>query len=166
MKIRPVVALRFVLSFPVFGVLGCSSSGSAPGNANSMDPDIDASSNPPDAGGVTFTQVYSDVLSGYCLPCHAPGGVGASAGGLDMSTQALGYANLQKSASGSSCAAGAPKRVIPGNAAMSLLVQKVMSNPPCGLQMPYGCGSSAMPCLTADQVEEVAQWINGGAAND
>jgi hypothetical protein len=165
MKIRSVVAFCFVLSFPFFCVLGCSSS-SAPGNTSSTDPDMDASPGPADAGGVTFTQVYSDIISNDCLPCHAPGGVGASAGGLDMSTQALGYANLQKSASGSSCAAGAPKRVIPGNAAMSLLVEKLMSNPPCGLEMPYGCGSSAMPCLTAGQVEEVAQWINGGAAND
>jgi hypothetical protein len=120
----------------------------------------------PDTKTVTFTDVYSDVLSGVCLPCHAPGGTGNSAGKLDMSTQGLAYMNLQMSAAGASCKASGLKRVVPGDTAMSLLVNKVGSaHPPCGTQMPYGCGGTA-PCLSAPQVQEIADWIAGGAKNE
>jgi hypothetical protein len=146
MNKRSVVALFFAL-FSTTG--GCGSSSSTPGNTNT--------------NTVTFTKVYSDVLSGVCLPCHAPGGVGDAAGGLDMSTQAVAYTNLQKSAV-ATCSGRA--RVVPGDAAMSLLVEKVeTAHPPCGTQMPYGCGG-ATPCLSAVQVQEIVDWINGGAKND
>ena len=117
----------------------------------------------PNTKMVTFTKVYTEVISVTCVPCHAPGGVGDAAGGLDMSTQAVAYANLQKSAV-APCSGLA--RVVPGDAAMSLLVEKVESaHPPCGTQMPYGCGG-ATPCLSAAQVEEIVDWTNGGAKND
>jgi hypothetical protein len=117
----------------------------------------------PKTNTVTFTNVYAEVISVSCVPCHAPGGVGDAAGGLDMSTQALAYANLQKSAV-APCSGLA--RVVPGDAAMSLLVEKVESaHPPCGTQMPYGCGG-ATPCLSAAQVQEIVDWTNGGAKND
>jgi hypothetical protein len=141
-----IVALTLVL---VSAAWGCGSSSS--GNT---DP-------------VTFTMVYSDVISTTCLPCHAPGMVGDSAGALDMSTQALAYSNLQKDASGSDCKASALPLVVPGNAAMSLLVEKVESTtPPCGSQMPFECGAGATPCLTTAQIQEIVDWINGGAENE
>jgi hypothetical protein len=119
-----------------------------------------------DANTVTFTNVYSDVLSAICLPCHAPGGTGNSAGKLDMSAEALAYTNLQKSAAGASCKTSGLKLVVPGDAAMSLLGEKVGSaHPPCGTEMPFGCGGAG-PCLSAAQVQEITDWINGGAKND
>jgi hypothetical protein len=115
---------------------------------------------------LTFAKVYSDVLSGSCTPCHAPGGTGYAAGRLDMSTQAAAYTNLEKSAAGASCKASGLQLVDPGVAAMSLLVEKVESaHPPCGTEMPFGCGGST-PCLSAAQVQEIADWINDGAEND
>jgi hypothetical protein len=58
------------------------------------------------------------------------------------------------------------KLVVPGNAAMSLLTEKVGSaHPPCGTQMPFGCGGAG-PCLSAARVQEIADWINDGAKND
>jgi hypothetical protein len=80
-----------------------------------------------------------------------------------MSTQAVAYTNLQKSASG---LCSGFTRVVPGDAAMSLLAEKVESaHPPCGTQMPYGCGG-ATACLSAAQVQEIVDWINGGTKND
>jgi hypothetical protein len=143
-----------VLTIGLFSATsGCSStSGTANGNT--------------DTNAVTFTKVYSDVLSGSCTPCHAPGGTGDSAGRLDMSTQAVAYPNLQKSAAGASCGSSGLTLVVPGDAAASLLVEKVSSaHPPCGTQMPFGCGGPS-PCLAAAQVQEIVDWVNGGAQND
>jgi hypothetical protein len=117
-------------------------------------------------GTLTFTRVYSDVLGVSCMPCHAPGGVGAAAGRLDMSSQGVAYTNLQKGAAGSSCSTSGLKLVVPGDPSMSLLVQKVESaHPPCGVQMPFGCGG-ATACLPASQVQELEDWVNAGAKND
>jgi len=143
----------FTLTLSLF-FAGCGSSSSTPGNANT------------NTTSVTFTKVYSDILSGTCTPCHAPGGTGDAAGRLDMSTQTAAYTNLQKSATGASCEASGLHLVVPGDAVMSLLVEKVESaHPPCGTQMPSGCGGAA-PCLSAAQVQEIIDWINDGAENN
>ncbi len=164
MNRRATVTLTLTLLSASYG---CGSSSSTPGNASG-----DTSGNTPDntsSGSmdtVTFTMVYTDIVSTVCLPCHAPGGTGASAGGLNMSTQALAYANLEESASGASCRSSGLQLVVPGNAAMSLLVEKVESaQPPCGSRMPYGCAGAA-PCLSTSQIQEISDWINAGAKND
>ncbi len=142
---------------------GCGSSGSAPDTSSgNTSGDTPSTSTDP----VTFTMVYADIVSTVCLPCHAPGGTGDAAGGLNMSTQALAYANLDKSASGASCKSSGLQLVVPGNAAMSLLVEKVESaQPPCGSRMPYGC-AGAGPCLSTSQIQEISDWVNAGAKND
>jgi hypothetical protein len=141
---------------------GCGSSGSTPGSTNTnATPNADTNTN-----AVTFTRVYGDVLSQSCASCHASGGTGLAAGRLDMSNQAAAYTSFQKSAAGASCKASGLKLVVPGDAAMSLLVEKVQSaHPPCGTQMPFACGG-AVPCLSGAQVQEIVDWINGGAQND
>jgi hypothetical protein len=148
-----------VLSAASWGC-GSSSNSPTPGDTSPTDTTTDAAT-------VTFTKVYSDILSGACVACHSPpAGVGNSAGALNMSSQALAYTNLQGSAAGSSCRGSGLERVVPGNAAMSLLVQKVDSaTPPCGTQMPDECGAAGT-CLSAAQVQEIEDWINEGAKND
>ncbi len=149
MNNRSIVAFSFAL---FTGACGCGSSSSTPANTNT--------------NTATFTKVYSDIFSGSCTPCHAPGGTGDAAGRLDMSTQAVAYTNLRKTAAGASCEASGLQLVVPDSAAMSLLVEKVESaHPPCGTQMPFGCGRTA-PCLSAAQVQEIVDWINDGAQND
>jgi hypothetical protein len=81
-----------------------------------------------------------------------------------MSTQATAYTNLQKTATGAACVSMNLKLVVPGDAATSLLYEKVVANPPCGLEMPYGCSGSS--CLSASQVQDIEDWINEGAKND
>jgi hypothetical protein len=149
---RFIVALGLTLFFATWG---CGS------NANAGS----GSSDPP-TPTVTFTEVYSSIISGSCTPCHAPGGAGSTTGRLDMSSEAAAYAGLQQSAAGVSCNTSGLKRVVPGDAAMSVLFEKVESaNPPCGSQMPYGCAGTGT-CLTAAQVMEIENWINEGAKND
>jgi hypothetical protein len=151
MNNRSIVTLALTL---FSATCACGGSGSTPTNTNT--------------DTVTFTMVYTDVLSTSCTPCHAPGGgTGDTLGGLDLSTQALAYTNLQKSPAGAGCKGMGFTLVVPGDAATSLLVEKVQSAaPPCGSQMPFGCGAGAVACLSAAQVQEIADWINGGAKND
>jgi hypothetical protein len=152
MNTRSIVALALVALFPA--TCACGSSSPTPASTNT--------------DTVTFTMVYADVLSPSCTPCHTPGGgTGDTLGGLDLSTQALAYTNLQKSPAGAGCKGMGLTLVVPGDAATSLLVEKVQSAaPPCGSQMPFGCGAGAVTCLSAAQVQEIADWINGGAKND
>ena len=124
----------------------------------------------------TFTNVYANVISQRCVSCHRPGGGGVNVGMLDMSTQAAAYANLVgvtsagtgAGTSGVTCMMAALPRVLAGNAAGSLLFNKVNSKltatlPPCGSPMPTPAGA---PALTQAQVDSIAGWIDGGALND
>jgi hypothetical protein len=149
---RFILAVRLTL---LSATWGCGSNATAgPG-----------SSDPP-TPTATFTEVYSGILSGSCTPCHAPGGAGYTTGRLDMSSQAAAFTSLQQNAAGVSCDTSGLKRVVPGDAAMSVLFEKVDSaNPSCGSRMPYGCAGTGT-CLSAAQVMEIENWINDGAKND
>jgi hypothetical protein len=124
-----------------------------------------------------FTRVYTAIIEPRCTGCHQPGGSGLTVGKLDMSSQGAAYAGLVgvdaqgtgAGASGVACASVMPPRirVVPGDAAGSLLFNKVDSklagqSPLCGSPMPAG---SAAP-LTQDEVLLIAAWIDAGAAND
>jgi hypothetical protein len=125
----------------------------------------------------TFTRVYTAIIEAHCTGCHHPGGSGVTVGQLDMSSQGVAYADLvgvaaQGTAAGTSGVACAPAvppfvRVVPGDAAGSLLLDKVAAkragtNPPCGSPMPLGVA----PPLTEDEVLLIAAWIDAGAPND
>ena len=123
---------------------------------------------------VTFTMVYTDIISARCTGCHAPGGPGVTSGKLDMSTKDLAYANLVGplgigiAAAGSSCGTSGFLRVTPGDHETSLVWEKVDAKlagtaAPCGNPMP--AGSTNGP-LTSAQVGAIANWIDSGAAND
>jgi len=124
----------------------------------------------------TFTNVYANVIGARCTGCHRPGAGGVNVGMLDMSTQAKAYANLVgvisagtgTGTSGVTCVSAAVPRVAAGNAAGSLLFNKVSSklagvNPTCGSPMPLP--ATAAP-LTQAQVDLIASWIDGGALNN
>ncbi|HEY4012803.1 MAG TPA: hypothetical protein VGM06_05675 [Polyangiaceae bacterium] len=135
-----------------------------------------------DALAPTFTNVYATIISSRCTSCHQPGKGGVTTGMLDMSTQALAYADLVgvaaagvgAGASGVMCASlgvdadGGPQllRVVPGDSPDSLIYEKVNAkvlgvNPPCGNAMP-----ASGAALTPDQVAFIAAWIDGGALNN
>ena len=155
----------------ITGIGGASATGG--GSSTAGAPGEDAGSQ--DGGErVTFTMVYTDIISARCLGCHVPGGPGVTAGKLDMSTKDLAYANLVGSlgigiaAAGSSCGTSGFLRVTPGDHETSLIWEKVDAKlagtaAPCGNPMP--AGSTNGP-LTSAQVGAIANWIDSGAAND
>jgi hypothetical protein len=100
-----------------------------------------------------FTAAYA-VLAARCGPCH----IGQANGGLDLSTQAIAYANLvEVQASAASACAGAGLRVAPGDAAASLLYAKLTNTQTCGGLMP----PSGM--LSEAELTTIREWIEGGA---
>jgi hypothetical protein len=128
--------------------------------------DADRSPDPgADAGTPTFTAIYTDIITPNCLSCHAQPPPLESM--LFMGTQADAYNNLVNvramgdACMGSSPDGGSPIRVIPGDAADSLLYQKVTYTQACGSGMPEDSDS-----LTPFQLLTIETWINQGAAND
>jgi hypothetical protein len=126
----------------------------------------------------TFTNVYTMIIGPRCTDCHRPGGSGVTVGMLDMSTQATAYANLVgvpaqgigPGTSGIACASAMPPliRVVPGDAAASLLFNKIYSkhagiDPLCGSPMPL---PPTAPPLTEAEINLIALWINAGAPNN
>ena len=108
-----------------------------------------------DAGGASFTAVYSIVTS-RCVSCHG------GSGGLNMSTRAMAYTNLVGvAAAGGSCGSSGLTRVVAGDPGRSLLYEKVAGAPSCGARMPRNATA-----LTAAQIETIRAWIAAGARND
>jgi hypothetical protein len=118
-----------------------------------------------DAGTPTFTAIYADIITPNCLNCHAQPPPLESM--LFMGTQADAYNNLVNvramgdACLGSSPDGGSPVRVIPGDAADSLLFLKITNTQACGSGMPEDSDS-----LTPAQILTIETWIDQGAAND
>ena len=126
----------------------------------------------------TFTNVYANIIGARCTGCHKPGGSGVTTGGLDMSTQALAFADLVgvpaagtgAGTSGVTCGSLAPGllRVSPDDAADSLIFNKLSSKlagalAECGSPMPLPATGAP---VTQAQVDLVTAWINAGALNN
>lgn len=111
----------------------------------------------------TFTQVYSDIISPICVTCHNPQGIGFTMGKLDMSTKATAFNDLVGVAAMGTGCGGMGTRVVAGNAADSIMFEKIDPGTPapCGAKMPLGLAP-----LTAAQANEIESWINAGAMND
>jgi hypothetical protein len=115
---------------------------------------------------LSFADVYVNDIGCICVPCHAPTtGIGYVNGKLDMSSSTTAYTNLVGvKAAGTACGTKGLTRVVAGSAATSLLYNKINAKltgqpaAPCGAGMPDNTMS-----LTSDQVNEIKNWINGGA---
>ncbi len=120
----------------------------------------------PDAGHPTFTSIYNDIIVPSCFECHGePPPIESN---LEMRTQQEAYGNLVGVvAMGDACSVGPPDggplpiRVIPGDAADSLLYLKITNTQKCGSGMPLDADS-----LTADQILAIKTWIDQGAENN
>lgn len=121
----------------------------------------DAATNPDAApvdsgttGPATFTQVYA-VIQANC-GCHVAG----ASGGLAMPTASAAHQALVNVAAASVACTG-ETRVIPNNAANSVLFRKVSGTNLCGPRMPFGGG-----LLGATETQTIESWINDGAQNN
>jgi outer membrane protein assembly factor BamB len=117
------------------------------------------------AGGeVRFTQVFNEVFSGCAGFCHGGGALGM----LDLSEEFSAYAALVNIdaqgadmvvGSARACLGSGVKRVVAGNAAASLVYQKLTATQACGTPMPPPPGAT----IPADKLDLVKRWIDGGA---
>jgi hypothetical protein len=116
---------------------------------------------PPDP---TFTSIFETVLRPLCgVSCHGPGPESLLDDNLlDLSDRALAYSELVGvEAAGVACATMAT-RVVPGDPASSLLIQKLsLDTPACGVSMPLD-----RFLLPAEYVDPIRTWITNGAADD
>ncbi|MBK7258493.1 MAG: hypothetical protein IPI01_11960 [Ignavibacteriae bacterium] len=111
----------------------------------------------PGEGVPAFKANVMPILQKHCLPCHAEESFNPSALSLDD------HAVLMKG--GEHGAA-----VVPGKPDESLLVKKVLADPPFGERMPMRSKrrkSAERPAqLSADEVKVLQEWIRAGAKND
>ena len=142
---------------------------------------------PPPPAANSFTDVYTQVIGQSCTTafCHyegaAPGGPGSEQSGLDISSQTVAYWNLvDQLCTGPFCTGSGNTRVIPGDAAGSILYQKVQNPPPlglCGIQMPAAWDWSADAgtvggavfngvWITTQEQTLIETWIKDGAQNN
>jgi hypothetical protein len=120
-------------------------------------------------GSESFTAIYNDILSSPTYMCNTPvchgkmTGQTGSVGNLELMTKDMAYGDLVGKMSDSAlCGDVARTRVMPGNAAMSLLVQKLRGDTVmCGSVMPV-TGTS----ITDPELARITNWINAGACNN
>jgi hypothetical protein len=118
--------------------------------------------------GATFSRIYEEIIVG--TGCNG-GGLchGGLVGMLTMNDKQSSYdALVNVPAMGTNltgmpphCADSGTIRVVPGNPAASLLMQKLEDTQTCGDPMPPGISR-----LPAEQIELFRMWIAAGAMND
>jgi polyvinyl alcohol dehydrogenase (cytochrome) len=115
---------------------------------------------PSPSAATTFSSIYHDIF--VAQGCNTPLCHGGDAGGLSMATQEDAYTALVGvAATGEPCAAAGLLRVTPGDAAASLLWDKVSQrNPSCGDPMPIATA------LSAQDMQRIRDWIERGAPDD
>lgn len=115
-----------------------------------------------------WSSIFAQVIQPNCITpgCHAPdpGNGNAISADLDLSTLELGYDQLvgveasENEAAGAECGGAGTVRVVAGDSAASLLVNKIANETPdCGDAMPFG------QALDAEQIEVIRAWIDIGA---
>jgi|GEM_PF-3168160 len=138
---------------------GLDAGGAAPEAGTGRAPDDDSGSvdrGPP----ATFTRVF-EIFDQQCRSCHR----GGSQFSLDLGTKESAYAELvggpsKGAAEFITCTGMGLFRVVPGEPAQSLLMQKLEAVQPCGDQMPPG------KHLPDSQLREIRSWITAGARDD
>lgn len=120
---------------------------------------------PPGAapGADPWTAVF-EALAPSCRACHSAAAATAAGGGFyfGSSGEACGAYDrvVNVVATGTACA-GAGTLVVPGNAAGSLLYQKLAGTQTCGAAMPLG--STGLSAMNPQAVADLEAWINSGA---
>jgi hypothetical protein len=118
-------------------------------------------------GSPTFTAVFEEVVKGQ--GCNAPVSChGGLVGNLQMLEKQATYdALVNQPAMGMNltlmpphCIDSGLTRVVPGDPANSLLIQKLDGTQPCGDKMPPTFD------LDATKIEQVRAWVQNGALND
>jgi hypothetical protein len=119
-------------------------------------------------GTQSFAAIYQDIFASPTYMCNGPvchgkmAGQTGSVGNLELITKEAAYADLVGVASDGVLCGGTATRVVPGDAAGSLLVQKLRAmTVQCGSVMPV----SGAP-ITDPELMRITDWINAGACNN
>ncbi len=115
--------------------------------ASTLAPLLEACAQP---APVSYSQDIKPIIQGWCISCHAPGGQGFQASGLDLST----YEGLMK---GTKFGA----MVVPGQPDVSNLVVLIEGKASPQLRMPHN--QKPLPSCLRD---EVWSWVFQGAKNN
>jgi hypothetical protein len=111
---------------------------------------------------VTLTQLQTQIFTPICSGCHTGGGT--SLPGVQNLTAGNTFANIVNVPS---IEQPSLLRIKPNDAANSYLVQKILGAPGItGSRMPFGCGSTANPCLDQATIDLVKTWVSQGALNN
>lgn len=133
----------------LLGMAGCGGGGGYGGS--SSQPSTPTPSDPNSPMTATFSSIQSHVFTPICTACHS----GAAAPqGLKLDA-ANSFAMLVNAASAE---VPALKRVAPGDANNSYLIQKLEGHAAVGARMPFGG-----PYLDATTIGLIRQWIDNGA---
>jgi len=120
-------------------------------------------------GTESFAAIYQSIFASQTYSCNTTAchgrmaGQSASVGNLELLTKETAYKDLVGVKSdGVLCDDGMRTRVVPGNAAASLLVQKLKAETVmCGSIMP----NTGIPIADVDQAR-ITAWINAGACDN
>jgi hypothetical protein len=120
---------------------------------------------PPSAapGADPWTTVFESLVPS-CQACHSTTAASAAGGGFyfGSSGEACGaYDRVVNVGAGGTACAGMGMLVVPGNAAGSLLYQKLAGTQTCGAAMPLGSMGIAMS--NGQALADLEAWINSGA---
>lgn len=111
---------------------------------------------------VTLTQLQTQIFTPICSGCHT--GIGTSLPGVQNLTAGHTFASI---VSVPSIEKPTLLRIKPNDPTNSYLLQKIEGVPGIsGSRMPFGCGSSANPCLDQTTIDLVKSWISQGALNN
>lgn len=107
--------------------------------------------------GVSFDQVYDDILAGAgnCSLCHP--GVDDT---VDLSTADKAFADLVED---TAAKCGDKPWVVPGDPEGSYLIDLVTLDQPCPSRTSISRMPKGLMALTSDQVQELRDWITAGA---
>jgi hypothetical protein len=103
---------------------------------------------------VSFSRDVAPIISKHCMPCHAEDQFNPSELSLDS------YELLMKGGKHGAS-------VKPGKSSESVLVQKLLENPPFGDRMPLDPRKKRkkepMKPLTDEEIGIITEWVNQGA---
>jgi len=106
---------------------------------------------------VSFSKDVVPIISKNCMPCHAEDQFNPSELSLDS------YELLMKGGKHGDS-------VKPGNSSKSVLVQKLLEEPPFGDRMPFDSRKKRkkepVKPLTDEDISIITEWVNQGAKNN
>jgi mono/diheme cytochrome c family protein len=119
---------------------------------------------------ISFAQDVQPIFATSCVGCHTGATAPPSARPMSLETGPA-YANIVNVRAFETDTSTLLDRIEPGDPEVSYLVHKIQGTHTAGsvrgsgLRMPRTCPGT-IPCLTAQQIQLIRQWVLEGAANN